>query len=229
MPGEEPAPFDHGGDAPPTSDDLDSEDGGNVELLLDLSQQPLLFGEKQMRGNHSQDGDLQTGGQVERRWRLWQEFMNEQAHLDAWLRSTEQAVAALSSAHFTHSSAKEELWKLERLRTEAGSWLIKLDCLTQKNRTLTRLFQGTMQARLLALVRECGQRWDEVNAKLESILGRLKLFIAEWEEFEEQREGLSLWLADMDVRLTDVDQLSGSTCKKLKLLQVSTFILVQTP
>lgn len=56
---------------------------------------------------------LCASSRVERRWRLWQEFMNEQAHLDAWLRSTEQSVAALSSAHFTHGSAKEELWKLE--------------------------------------------------------------------------------------------------------------------
>ncbi|RVE65249.1 hypothetical protein OJAV_G00134290 [Oryzias javanicus] len=218
---EEPAFSDCHGEAPPTipTADLGSEDSRSAEVLLDPSQQPLGFGEKQTEGNYSQDADLQVIGRVERRWSLWQEFMNEQAQLDAWLGSTEQAVAALSPAHFTYSSAKEELRKLERLRSEAGSRLIKLDGLTQRNRTLTRLFQGAMQARLLAIARECGQRWDEVNAKVESIIGKLQLFIGEWEEFEEQREGLSLWLAEMDVRLTEIDHLTGSTCRKLKRLQ----------
>jgi len=64
---------------------------------------------------------------------------------------------------------------VQRLRCEAGSHLVPLDSLTQKNRTLTRLFQGTMQARLLASARECGRRWDDVNAKLESITGRLQV------------------------------------------------------
>lgn len=64
---------------------------------------------------------------------------------------------------------------VQRLRCEAGSRLVQLDSLTRRNRTLTRLFQGAMKARLLASARECGQRWDDVNAKLESITGRLKV------------------------------------------------------
>lgn len=63
----------------------------------------------------------------------------------------------------------------QRLRCEAGSRLVQLDNLTDRNRTLTRLFQGAMQSRLLTLVRVCGQRWDEVNAKLENITGQLKV------------------------------------------------------
>lgn len=150
---------------------------------------------------------------------------------------------------------------VQRLRCEAGSRLVQLDSLTRRNRTLTRLFQGAMKARLLASARECGQRWDDVNAKLESITGRLKvrnphknyffnnhfyfiaekkknsvdefscwliciciffsqLFVSEWEEFETEREELSLWLADLDVRLTEVDHLTGNTCEKLRRLQV---------
>ncbi|CAI5684866.1 unnamed protein product [Oreochromis niloticus] len=49
--------------------------------------------------------------------------------------------------------------------------LIQLDSLTRRSRTLTLLFQGTLQTQLLALARECGRRWDDVNAKLESIIG----------------------------------------------------------
>uniref|UniRef100_A0A671WHR2 Uncharacterized protein n=1 Tax=Sparus aurata TaxID=8175 RepID=A0A671WHR2_SPAAU len=111
---------------------------------------------------------------LERRWVLWHEFMKEHAHLDSWLRLAEQAVSSSNPALVTYVTAKDELRKFERLRCEAGSRLVQLDSLTRRNRTLTRLFQGAMKARLLASARECGQRWDDVNAKLESITGRLK-------------------------------------------------------
>lgn len=62
---------------------------------------------------------------------------------------------------------------VQRLRCETGARLVQLDSLTQRNRTLTQLFQGVMQARLLGAARECGRRWDDVNAKLESVIGRL--------------------------------------------------------
>ncbi|CAI5678883.1 unnamed protein product [Oreochromis niloticus] len=52
--------------------------------------------------------------------------------------------------------------------------VIELDSLTRRSRTLTRLFQDTLQTRLLAIARECGHRWDDVNAKQESITGRLQ-------------------------------------------------------
>ncbi|KAI3354389.1 hypothetical protein L3Q82_018503, partial [Scortum barcoo] len=157
---------------------------------------------------------------LERRWILWHEFMTEHAHLDTWLRLAEQAVSSPNPAHITYVATKEGLRKFERLRSEAGSLLVLLDSLTQRNRTLTRLFQGAMKARLLASARECGQRWDDVTAKLESIIGKLKLFISEWEGFEAEREELALWLDDLDVRLTEVDHLSGNTCEKLLQLQV---------
>lgn len=47
-----------------------------------------------------------------------------------------------------------------------------------------------------------------------------QLVVSEWEEFEAEREELALWLADLDVRLTDVDHLTGNTCEKLRHLQV---------
>ncbi|KAL3975181.1 pappalysin-2 [Sarotherodon galilaeus] len=109
---------------------------------------------------------------------------------------------------------------IERWRREAGPRLIQLESLTRRSRTLTRVFQGTLQTWLLALARECGRGWDDVNAKLESITGRLQLLVSEWEGFEAQREELVVWLADMDARLSEVDQLTGNTCEKLKQLQV---------
>ncbi|XP_063331625.1 nesprin-2-like [Pelmatolapia mariae] len=93
---------------------------------------------------------------------------------------------------------------IERLRREAGH----------------QLFQGTLQAWLLASARECGHRWDDVNAKPESITARLQLLVSEWEGFEAQREELVVWLADVDFHPSEVDQLTGNTCEKLKQLQV---------
>ncbi|XP_030007377.1 nesprin-2 isoform X2 [Sphaeramia orbicularis] len=170
----------------------------------------------------TQDGPDPPGcGLLDRRWVLWEEFMKEHAHLDAWLRLAEQDVCSLpiSPSQVTYDKAKEELRKLERWRSQASSRLILLDRLTLRTRTLTRLFDGAVRAQLLTWAQECGRRWDEVSAKLESVSGGLKLFVSEWEEFEAEREELALWLADMDVRLTEVDRLMGNTCQKLRRLQ----------
>ncbi|CAN9493062.1 unnamed protein product [Ophioblennius macclurei] len=165
------------------------------------------------------DGDLQGRMPFESRWVLWRRFMKEHASLDAWLRLAEQAIPSSEPAPFTFSAAKEELRTLERLRREAGPRLVQLDGLTRRNRTLTRQFQGAMRARLLAAARDCGRRWDRVGERLEAAARRLQLCVSEWEEFEAERAELALWLADMDISLSQVDHLTGSTCDKLRLLQ----------
>ncbi|XP_030601133.1 nesprin-2 [Archocentrus centrarchus] len=213
---------------PEGSNAVPGDEVSDMEHLLDLFQSQLPFSlsplelkEEMQKAESSwnQDGDLQDCGQLESRWVLWQEFMKEYSHLDAWLRLAEEAFSTTNSFHVTYQTAKEELRKCERLRQEAGPRLVQLDSLTRRNRKLIRLFQGAMQARLLASARECGRRWDDVNAKLESITGRLQLLVSEWEGFEAQREELALWLADMDVRLSEVDQLTGNTCEKMRQLQ----------
>uniref|UniRef100_A0A3Q3FX56 Uncharacterized LOC110001169 n=1 Tax=Labrus bergylta TaxID=56723 RepID=A0A3Q3FX56_9LABR len=228
MPGlpTDPPPSERHGDAvlsTARSDAVSAEEVKEMELRGDPSESPLEPDEEETQqggGSWSQDGDLQECGQLERRWVLWHEFMKEHAHLDAWLRSAERAVSSPSPAHVTFVKAKEELRKFERLQCDARSLLVRLDGLTHRNRTLTRLFQGAMRARLLASTRNCGQRWDDVNAKLGTITARLKPYVSEWEEFEAEREELALWLADLDVRLSEVDHLTGNTCEKLRRLQV---------
>nr|XP_020512272.1 uncharacterized protein LOC110001169 isoform X1 [Labrus bergylta]XP_029137649.1 uncharacterized protein LOC110001169 isoform X1 [Labrus bergylta] len=227
MPGlpTDPPPSERHGDAvlsTARSDAVSAEEVKEMELRGDPSESPLEPDEEETQqggGSWSQDGDLQECGQLERRWVLWHEFMKEHAHLDAWLRSAERAVSSPSPAHVTFVKAKEELRKFERLQCDARSLLVRLDGLTHRNRTLTRLFQGAMRARLLASTRNCGQRWDDVNAKLGTITARLKPYVSEWEEFEAEREELALWLADLDVRLSEVDHLTGNTCEKLRRLQ----------
>lgn len=199
----------------------------DVELLLDSSQHRRGFSALEVNWEEagleedswSPHGDLEGHGGLDRKWLLWHDFMEEHAHLDAWLRLAEQVLASPSPAHFTYSTAKEDLRRFERLRHEAGSRLVQLDSLTRRNRTLTRMFDGVMRTRLLSSAGECGRRWDDVDQKLESITAGLKLFVSEWEEFEAEGAELALWLADMDIRLTEVDHLTGSTCEKLRQLQ----------
>ncbi|KAL6115642.1 uncharacterized protein ACO6RY_00440 [Pungitius sinensis] len=192
-------------------------DERGMEGFLGRSDSPLLppLYPLELTGEEEPEGC----GQLERRWVLWQEFMTAHAQLDTWLLVAEQAVGAPPPTHVTYITASDEIRRFERLRCEARSQLIQLDRMTQRNRTLTRLFQGAMQARLLASVRDCGQRWDNVNTKLESITGRLKVLVSEWEGFEAEREELALWLAELEVRLTEVDHLKGNTCEKLRQLQ----------
>ncbi|XP_074497102.1 uncharacterized protein LOC141771082 isoform X1 [Sebastes fasciatus] len=225
VPPDPPPPSERHGDAVPTTKgsgqevrDMEPSPDRLASPSLSTSMSPLEETQEEDDG-WSRDGDLQGCGQLEARWILWHEFMREHAHLDTWLRSAEQAVGSPDPAHVAYVTAKEELRKFERLRCEAGSRLVQLDSLTRRNRTLTQLFHGAMQTRLLAAARECGRRWDGVNDKLESIIGRLKLFVSEWEGFEAEREELSIWLADLDVRLTEVDHLTGNTCEKLRQLQ----------
>ncbi|XP_029026176.1 nesprin-2 isoform X2 [Betta splendens] len=189
-------------------------------LELELSEPPFPFASSPLEEETQQmsgDGDEQESGRLERRWTLWHEFMKEHAHLDAWLRLAEQAVTSHNSAPVTYVAAKEALRTFERF--DAGSRLVQLDGLTRRNRTLAQLFHGAMRARLLGAARECGRRWDDVNAKLDSIVRRLMVFVSEWEEFEAEGEELSVWLAELDVRLSEVDQRSGSACEKLRRLQ----------
>lgn len=49
---------------------------------------------------------------------------------------------------------------------------------------------------------------------------RWQNFVMDWEDFEEEREELSGWLADLDVRLTEMDHLTGNTSEKVQRLRV---------
>ncbi|KAM6959221.1 nesprin-2 [Aplochiton taeniatus] len=106
------------------------------------------------------------------------------------------------------------------LQAEAGVRLVCLDDLTQKNRTLVRLFHGTMRGRLLTLTRDCGFRWDALNARIETATHRHRHFVSQWEEFESEREELMMWLADMDLRLSELEHLiGGTTCDRMTEIQ----------
>ncbi|XP_061538540.1 nesprin-2 isoform X3 [Phycodurus eques] len=168
---------------------------------------------------------------LERRWLLWHGFMKEHGHLDAWLRLAEHAVASRNWSRVTYAGAKDGVRRLERLRCEAAAHLVHLDTLAQRNRSLTLLFRGAMRTRLLDAARDCGHRWDRLDVELESISGRLKGLVCEWEEFEEETEELAVWLAEMEVQLVEVQHVTGNEYDKLRQLQVfeDDFLLTPPP
>ncbi|XP_064840431.1 uncharacterized protein si:ch211-137a8.2 isoform X1 [Oncorhynchus masou masou] len=188
--------------------------------LLDISEEPqdcLPLGSCLI-----QDGSLSLDGciQLERKWVLWHEFMKECSSLGDWLQLAEKSANSPRSANVLFVTAKEELKKFESLRTQAGARLVQLDSLTLRNRTLTRLFDGAMRSRLLGMAKDCGQRWDRLHGTVESVCRRLKHRVSQREEFEGQREEMAVWLADMDLRLTEVEHFSGrDTCDKMRELQ----------
>ncbi|XP_072547995.1 uncharacterized protein [Salminus brasiliensis] len=158
--------------------------------------------------------------QLERRWVLWHEFMKEYSCLDDWLQLAEKLAASPNSSHVLYITAKEELQKFETLRTEARMRLIQLDDLSQRNHILLGLFTGAMRMRMAEMTKECGQRWDRLSTTVDSVCRRLKHFVLQREDFERQREEMAVWLADMDLRLTEVEHFSErNTCAKMRQLQ----------
>uniref|UniRef100_A0A3P8ZXV1 KASH domain-containing protein n=1 Tax=Esox lucius TaxID=8010 RepID=A0A3P8ZXV1_ESOLU len=150
----------------------------------------------------TQDGCSSLDGciQLERKWVLWHEFMKEYYSLNDWLRLAEQSADSPRTAFVPFVTAKEELKKFENLRSQAGSRLAQLDSLTQRNRALTRMFDGAMRSRLASMTRDCGQRWDRLSGTMECVCRRLRHCVSQREEFDNQREEMAVWLADMDLR-----------------------------
>ncbi|XP_058269838.1 nesprin-2 isoform X3 [Hemibagrus wyckioides] len=170
----------------------------------------------------SQDDAFSFEGcvQLERRWMLWHKFMNEYSCLDDWLRLAEKSAASPNSSHVLYTTAKEELQKFESLRTEARLRLPQLDSLSQTSHILLRLFTGSMKTRLIDMTEECGQRWDQLSTTLDTVCRRLKYFVVQREDFERQQEEMAIWLADMDLKLTEVEHFSEmNTCAKMRQLQ----------
>ncbi|KAI4896627.1 hypothetical protein NFI96_029888, partial [Prochilodus magdalenae] len=170
--------------------------------------------------SHDDSSCLEGCVQLERRWMLWHEFMKEYSSLGDWLQLAEDLAASPNSSHVLYIAAKEELQKFESLRTEARLHLAQLDNLSQRSRVLLGLFRGAMRTRLVEMTKECGQRWDQLSTTVDSICRRLKHFVLQREDFERQREEMAVWLADMDLRLTEVEHFSErNTCAKMRQLQ----------
>ncbi|KAI1893340.1 hypothetical protein AGOR_G00122710 [Albula goreensis] len=195
---------------------------GSQSLEANSSLHGMDFHDWLPLGPLSQDGDSSVEGriQLEKRWLLWHKFMKAHSHFDDWLRLAEKTAASPNSSHVLYITAKQELKKFETLQSECRARLAQLDSLNQQQRVLTHHFGGAMGGRLADMARTCGQRWDLVSRAVDGVCRRLKHFVAQREDFESQREEMAIWLADMDLRLTEVEHFSGKdTREKMRQLQ----------
>lgn len=200
----------------PTTSSKPYDDDDDDDDLNEFSNEWLSIGDLSPDVSFSLEGCVK----LEKRWMLWHEFKKDLSSMDEWLRSAEKIAASPNSSHVLYKTAKDELRKYENLRAEARMRLTQLDCLTQRSRALHGLFRGAMGARLVEMTKDCGERWDQLSNTLETVCRRLKHLVGQREDFERQREEMAVWLADMDLRLTEVEHFSGKdTCSKMHQLQ----------
>ncbi|KAF7644858.1 hypothetical protein LDENG_00214240, partial [Lucifuga dentata] len=72
------------------------------------------------------------------------------------------------------------------------------------------------------MVHEGNRRWDGLQRRVASVLRRLKHFTSQREDFEGTREGILVWLTEMDLQLTNVEHFSESDIED-KMRQLNAF------
>uniref|UniRef100_A0A8C9TGP8 Uncharacterized protein n=1 Tax=Scleropages formosus TaxID=113540 RepID=A0A8C9TGP8_SCLFO len=158
---------------------------------------------------------------LEKKWILWHEFIKDHSCFTDWLQLAEKSARRPRSAVILYITAKEDLKRYQDLQVEIRSRLAQLDSLNEQHRVLAQHFRGVMAHRLTSMVLDSSRRWDVLSKTVENACHSLKHFVAQREEFESQCDEMAIWLADMDLRLTEVEHFSGKdTYQKMQQLQV---------
>ncbi|KAK6470657.1 nesprin-2-like [Huso huso] len=162
--------------------------------------------------------------QQEQKWQLWHEFMHAYSRFNDWLRLAEGVASSPNSTHVLYIAAKEELKKFEALQREIRARLSELESLNLQYCRLAKeagLGAGPDESvRLRGTMQDASRRWDDLNKRTASICRRLQHFVRQREELESERENIAVWLAEMDLRLTEVEHSSVcNTADKMKQLQ----------
>uniref|UniRef100_W5NC25 Si:ch211-137a8.2 n=1 Tax=Lepisosteus oculatus TaxID=7918 RepID=W5NC25_LEPOC len=158
--------------------------------------------------------------QLEQGWRLWQQFLKAHSHFGDWLRLAESSAANPNSAQVPYITAKEELRKFEGLQREVRARLAQLQSMNMQYRCLARVYGCEVGTKLQLLFQDSSQRWDLLSRTVDNVCRRLKHFVNQREEFESEREDIAIWLAELNLRLTEVEHFSGNnSSEKMKELQ----------
>ncbi|XP_043929496.1 nesprin-2 [Protopterus annectens] len=147
---------------------------------------------------------------IEETWHLWNKFLEDYSRFEDWLNSAEVAAANPNSSEVLYTNAKEELKKFEAFQRQVHERLTQLELINKQYRRLARENRTDAANKLKQMVHEGNQRWDNLQKRVVAILRRLKNFINQREEFEGTREGLLMWLTEMDLQLTNVEHFSES-------------------
>ncbi|KAJ0062831.1 hypothetical protein NL108_008118 [Boleophthalmus pectinirostris] len=145
---------------------------------------------------------------IEETWKLWQKFLEDYSRYDEWLTTSEKTAALPNSSNVLYTVAKEELKKFEAFQRQVHESLTQLELINKQYRRLARENRTDSCCRLKEMANNSNQRWDNLQKRVASILRRLKHFINQREEFETARDGILVWLTEMDLQLTNIEHFS---------------------
>ncbi|CAG03762.1 unnamed protein product, partial [Tetraodon nigroviridis] len=162
----------------------------------------------------------ERGMRIEETWRLWSKFLDDHASFEGWLSGAEQTAARPESAQVLYTAAKEELKRFEAFQRQVQERLTQLELLNKRYRRLARENRTDAAGALRQMVQDGNRRWDGLQRRVAAIVRRLRHFTSQREEFEAAREGILVWLTEMDLQLTDVEHFSASAVQdKMRQLQ----------
>uniref|UniRef100_A0A3Q1IZ46 KASH domain-containing protein n=1 Tax=Anabas testudineus TaxID=64144 RepID=A0A3Q1IZ46_ANATE len=159
---------------------------------------------------------------IEETWRLWCKFLDDYSRFDDWLKTAELTAANPDSSSVLYTSAKEELKKFEAFQRQVHERLTQLELVNKQYRRLARENRTDAASKLKVMVHEGNQRWDSLQRRVAAVLRRLKHFTSQREDFEGTREGILVWLTEMDLQLTNVEHFSESDIED-KMRQLNGF------
>ncbi|KAK7904600.1 hypothetical protein WMY93_017207 [Mugilogobius chulae] len=145
---------------------------------------------------------------IEETWKLWQKFLEDYSRYEEWLMTSEKTAALPNSSNVLYTVAKEELKKFEAFQRQVHESLTQLELINKQYRRLARENRTDSSCRLKEMANNANQRWDNLQKRVASILRRLKHFINQREEFETARDGILVWLTEMDLQLTNIEHFS---------------------
>uniref|UniRef100_A0A671NED1 KASH domain-containing protein n=1 Tax=Sinocyclocheilus anshuiensis TaxID=1608454 RepID=A0A671NED1_9TELE len=159
---------------------------------------------------------------IEETWRLWCKFQEDYSSFEDWLNVAERSAAEPNSSDIVYTDAKEELQKYEVFQRQVHESLTQLEIINNQYRRLARENRADAASRLRAMVHQGNQRWDALQRRVAAILRRLRHFTSQREEFEGTRESLLVWLTEIDLQLTNVENFSESHLQD-KMKQLKSF------
>lgn len=138
---------------------------------------------------------------------------------------------------------------LKAFQRQVHENLTQLELINKQYRRLARENRTDSSCHLREMVQDANQRWDNLQKRVASILRRLKVqllshccdnissdcwmlmfplsfpnvqhFISQREEFETARDGILVWLTEMDLQLTNIEHFSECDIQaKIKQLRV---------
>ncbi|XP_028679969.2 nesprin-2 [Erpetoichthys calabaricus] len=158
--------------------------------------------------------------QWEHEWQLWHEFMHKYSTFEDWLRRAESQAASTKSSLISYSLAKEELKKFEVLQVEVRNRLCDLELIDRQYWHVLHTPGLWGWDQLHGRIQTSNQRWEALNKYISCICRRLQHFVSLREDFERERGDINIWLAEMNLRLTEVEHFSGcNSADKVKQLQ----------